>query len=475
MGTETGESVSEEAGPGDRYLGATTSACPVCRRPVPARVHIAGGRVRLRKLCPDHGPEDVAIWSDPASWLDLARFSRPGSVPLRFETAYDGCPGSCGLCPEHEQHVCMPILEVTDHCDLDCPACLVRNRSSFHLTRAEAARILDGLIASEGQVDVLTLSGGEPTLSPEFPAILEECSRRKEILRTSVSTNGRRLTRDRDLLRRIADLDAVVSLQIDGLEDGAHLRLRGRRLLAEKLRLLDLLGQHGVATSLTVTVAAGVNLDAFPAVLDLLFERDHVLSVMVQPLAHAGRAAAIERTEDAVTIPDVLHALDGAAGGLVAASDFSPLPCSHPACFSLSYYLRVEDGFVPVKSVFPADRYLGAIENRALIGTDAGSFEAVRAAVYDLWSGPAALAPDSAKALRAVRGIIDGICGGPCACGYLPRKAMAVAERSIKSVFIHAFMDPHTFDLSRARKCCNVYPQPDGRLVPACVYNCLLR
>ena len=59
--------------------------------------------------------------------------------------------------------------------------------------------------------------------------------------------------------------------------------------------------------------------------------------------------------------------------------------------------------------------------------------------------------------------------------GYSPRKAMETGERAVKSIFIHQFMDPDTFDLARVRKCCQVYPQPDGRLMPACVYNNLHR
>jgi uncharacterized radical SAM superfamily Fe-S cluster-containing enzyme len=96
----------------------------------------------------------------------------------------------------------------------------------------------------------------------------------------------------------------------------------------------------------------------------------------------------------------------------------------------------------------------------------------VRAAVYDLWSSPAALAPDSQQALSAVRRLLRSIAASPDA---QPGRALAVAERSIKSIFIHHFMDRDSFDLSRARKCCNVYPQPDGRMMPVCVYNCLRR
>ena len=51
----------------------------------------------------------------------------------------------------------------------------------------------------------------------------------------------------------------------------------------------------------------------------------------------------------------------------------------------------------------------------------------------------------------------------------------ALAERSVKVIFIHAFMDAETFDLVRAAKCCTHYPQPDGLMIPACVHNVLRR
>ena len=57
------------------------------------------------------------------------------------------------------------------------------------------------------------------------------------------------------------------------------------------------------------------------------------------------------------------------------------------------------------------------------------------------------------------------------------KRVLYVASRDgkLRAVTPYQFMDRHTFDLSRARKCCQVYPQPDGRLVPACVHNCLRR
>jgi len=453
------------------YLTTTRSTCKTCRRLVFAQVFVEADGVWLHKICPEHGAQKARIHTDAKAYAGLGRFHRRASVPLAFATASRGCPDSCGLCPDHEQHVCLPIIEITDHCNLECPICLVANPGTYHRTRAEVTRMLDGLIRSEGQIDVLNLSGGEPTLNPHFRDIVEECASRKEILRVSVSTNGRVLAREPDLLRFLAKHRVIVSLQFDGLSDDVYRTLRGRPLLEEKQRLIEQCAALDTPMSLTATIAAGVNTTQPAEIADLLFAHDHILSVMFQPAAYAGHAAALGRPANAVTTPDVIVALQGGGHGTVGLDDFSPLPCSHPACFALAFYLKVEDGrYLPIKQIVHAERYLDLIQNRALFGTDAESFERITDAVYGLWSGPAALSPDSQKALSAIRRLLADATSGD---GYSPTKAISVAERSVKSIFIHQFMDPETFDLSRARKCCQVYPQPDGRLIPVCVRNCV--
>ncbi len=455
------------------YLTSTQSVCRECRKPISAHLFKEDAGIWLQKCCPEHGTQIARVYGDARAYSELGYFHRKGSIPLGFATTAKGCPDSCGLCPEHEQHVCLPILEITDHCNWECPICLVKNPGTYHRTREEVARILDGLIESEGQIDVLNLSGGEPTLNPSFRQIIDECVSRKEILRVSVSTNGSILVRDRDLLSFLGARRVIVSLQFDGARDDIYQALRGRPVLQEKLRLIELCHGSDVSMSLTATLANGVNDSAIREIADLLFDHEHILSAMFQPTAYAGTATRLGRPERAVTIPDVISALEGAGHNTVRAADFSPLPCSHPACFSLAFYLRIEDNrYTPIKQMVKAERYMDLIQNRAIFGTDSDSFELITDAVYDLWSGPAALSPDSEKALQAVRRLLASTTADG---GYSPRRALNVAERSVKSIFIHQFMDPDTFDLSRARKCCQVYPQLDGKMIPVCVRNCLMR
>ena len=453
------------------YLTTTRSTCAECGRLLPARVSLESDGVWFHKECPEHGPQEARVAGDARGYLKLGRYFRRAVQPLRFTTPSQGCPESCGLCPEHEQHVCMPILEITDHCDLRCPICLVRNRGTFHRTPAEVGAMLDTLIAAEGQIDVLNLSGGEPTLNPHFRAIIETCLARPEILRVSVSTNGLALSRDPELLEFLAARQVIISLQYDGSGEAIATALRGRCLQTDKQRLIELCRRLDTSMSLTATVVAGVNEAAVAEVVSLLFQTPHIVSVMLQPAAYTGQASKQPRPAHAVTLSDVLARLEGVGDGRVSARDFSPLPCGHPACFSLAFYLRVEgERFLPIKRLLDPLKYLDLIQNRGLFGTDADGFNRVKDAIYDIWSSPSGFTRESQEAMGAVKRLIAAAAGDR---GFEPAQALRAAERDIKSIFIHQFMDRHTFDLSRARKCCQVYPQPDGRLLPVCIRNCL--
>jgi uncharacterized radical SAM superfamily Fe-S cluster-containing enzyme len=167
-----------------------------------------------------------------------------------------------------------------------------------------------------------------------------------------------------------------------------------------------------------------------------------------------------------------VRALDEAGHPAVRAEDFVSVPCSHPLCMSLAFYVAPQGGRpVAVNRLVGAEQMLDAMRNRVLFGLDAADQERVRQCCYDLWSGPAASTPDSEGAMQAIRGIIREV----SQTSFDARKAFSAAQRRIKSIFIHAFQDAETFDLARVRRCCNAYPLADGRLVPACVHNVMGR
>jgi uncharacterized radical SAM superfamily Fe-S cluster-containing enzyme len=243
------------------------------------------------KECPEHGRQTARIYGDAQSYLKLGHFHRKASVPLAFATKALGCPDSCGICPA-ARAACLSA-DSRDHrpLQLGLPHLPGHQSRPSPLDPRGSRPVLDGLIQSEGQIDVLNLSGGEPTMNPYFREIVEECLSRKEILRVSVSTNGSVLVRNRELLEFLAERRVIVSLQFDGMSDDIYWALRGRPLIEEKRRLIDLCGELDAPMSLTATVVSGVNDSRLTEIAGLLFQYDHILSVMFQPAAYAGSAA----------------------------------------------------------------------------------------------------------------------------------------------------------------------------------------
>lgn len=459
------------------FLGMTTSVCPSCAALVPAKIVAENDAVYFIKFCREHSESRAFIRAGVDDYLRTLRYVKPAWQPDAFSgDANAPCPEGCGLCGRHEQHLCMPIVEITTRCDLACPICINSSgASAWDMSLDEFRLILDKILVAEHQIDVLNLSGGEPLLHPQILDIIDEAVSRKEIVRVSISTNGFALLRSPRIIDELARRRVVVSLQFDGEDDRVYQVLRGRPLCAEKSEILKDLGEAGITTTLTMTLAGGVNDTQIPAMLDRLFSTDHVVSLMIQPLAFAGRGANMTESIRRLSIPDVVDLLDRAGHPGVKCADFVPLPCSHPLCFSLAFYLMTDAGrAVSVNQLTDASTLMDSLSNRMFFGLAEGEQQRLREMIYELWSGPVGAVPDSQPVLATLRRLLRDMSVGSCGC-FNPRAAFTTMERSVKSIFIHAFQDADTFDLARARRCCQSYPQPDGTLIPACVNNVLRR
>jgi uncharacterized radical SAM superfamily Fe-S cluster-containing enzyme len=142
------EAATKRASHDSVLLELTRSICPVCRQLLEAEVLARGGKVYLRKRCPQHGEFEALVYGDGERYIKVQRYNKPGERPLRLQTeAAEGCPRDCGICPEHRQHTCLGIIEVNTGCNLDCPDLLRRVRH-----RPSAGRLLAH--AGAGRADV---------------------------------------------------------------------------------------------------------------------------------------------------------------------------------------------------------------------------------------------------------------------------------------------------------------------------------
>ena len=441
----------------------TQALCPECRAKVQARVVEIDDKVYLEKFCPSHGESRALISSDVAWYRSSLSYVKPRQRPLDIaEETFHGCPDSCGSCPEHQQHTCLPVIEITSHCDLSCPVCLKNLDQTEWMSRQDFEAILDNLIHCEGRIDVLNLSGGEPTLHPELIDFLH-LARDKGVVQSTVSTHGLQFLKKPDFRRAFKETGAIAALQFDGLRAATYERLRGSDLSAEKLEIISLLEAEEIPYSLVATIARGVNEDEVTTIVDHFFASKAV-SLMLQPISLTGEARQFGE-DHKLTIPDLVHAIE--RSGFVTPGDFNPLPCSHFSCFALAYYFVLGDGrFLSMKEFLGADEYLDVIANKTLPGLDSAGFESIRNRLYDVWSLCDA---DSLgeQALKRIQQVLREVSSEK----LTPQLAFAIGARSMKAIFIHDFMDVTNLDFARLIKCCNPYPQSDGRLVPMCAQN----
>src|SRR5947207_10638779 len=81
------------------FYELTRSICPECRRVIDAQILLRDDKVYMRKRCPEHGRFEALVYGDAQAYSQLAKFNKPGTIPLAFTTEVrEGCPHDCGLC-----------------------------------------------------------------------------------------------------------------------------------------------------------------------------------------------------------------------------------------------------------------------------------------------------------------------------------------------------------------------------------------
>jgi uncharacterized radical SAM superfamily Fe-S cluster-containing enzyme len=457
------------------FYGATRALCGACLRVVDAKELIEDGRVYLWKRCPEHGVERVLLADDAAYWRSAREtyLKAPEQVE-RYDTPFEhGCPYDCGICPDHEQHGCVSILEVTDHCNLRCPTCYASSgpERTTHRSLEVLERMLDRIVSNEGEPDVLQVSGGEPTTHPDFFAILDAC-RRRPVRHLMVNTNGLRIAREDGFAERLATYlpRFEVYLQLDSLREEPLRALRGADLRGVHERALEKLDALNLSTTLVVTVKRGVNDDELGELLRHAMSHRAVRGVTFQPVQDAGRNEAFDLAdhggERRLTLTEVRRRILEQCD-VLRPEDVIPVPC-HPDCLAMAYALKgtgdAEGTVVPLTRFVDPKLLLEGTRNTITVEDDpalrsAFARELVR--TFSTGHGP----EGAADSLR------DLLC-------CLPR-VEALPSLTYDHVFrvvIMQFLDRHSMDLRSVRKSCVHIAHPDGkRVMPFDTYNVLYR
>ena len=444
------------------FYDVAVSICSTCYRKVEGKIVFQDGSVYLLKRCPVHGDERI-LMADDVDYYRRCRevFIKPPDMPRTFNTpVHWGCPYDCGLCADHQQHSCLSVIEITDHCNLRCPICYAESGPSRQQYRSleHVQRLIDAVVRNEGAPDVVQISGGEPTLHPDFFAILDR-AKAAPIRHLMVNTNGIRIAEDEAFAARLAGYmpDFEVYLQFDSFERQPLMALRGADLRDIHTRAIERLNTLGVSTTLVVTLKKGVNDHEIGRIIDYALEQPCVRGVTFQPIQAAGRLEQFNPATDRLTLTEVRRRILEQTS-VFRPEDVLPVPC-HPDSLAMAYALKIDGKVQPLTGLIDPNVLIEGGRNTILYEQD----EAVRAGVFKAFATNHS-PQSSAASLRELLCCLPRL-DAPANLGY----------QNIFRVVIMQFIDAYSFDVRSVKKTCVHIVHPDGRLIPFDTYNLFYR
>ncbi|HEV2328536.1 MAG TPA: radical SAM protein [Verrucomicrobiae bacterium] len=301
---------------------------------------------------------------------------------------------------------------------------------------AQLQERIQGVIDRKGKIEILQLSGGEPTLHPEFFELLRWLHANPGIDYVLLNTNGVRIANDDNFSGELAKTFRYgkfqLYLQFDGPQAAGQTFLRGADLRATRERCLDRCREMKLPVTLAMTVTPE-NLPFLWQAVDFGLRWPNVRGIAFQPMFSSGRIP--QSNTNRLNTADVILAAVSQSDGKLRFDDFTPLPCGDPNCATIGYLLKVGgeirsiSDFVDFKNV------------QGFLGTK------IRYKLEDLMK---------------------------CGCESEPLgellRQFELDESHTFRLFIKPFMDAATWDEDRIDRCCTHVIRSDGKLDSFCRY-----
>ena len=450
------------------YFKTVRGMCRTCRRIVPARVYFQNGQVWQQSICPSCRNSPALIAGDAEWYLDAVSRTMPDRAPLKESHApVRGCPHDCGPCAWHASPCQLPVVSVTNACNLNCPVCFTYNRPDkpYHMPVDEMQRTVDWVVKSSERLDLINVTGGEPTLHPEIIRILA-CCQRPEIGRITMNSNGIRLSEDMELCRQLGSLGVHVILSFNTFDPQVSKKIHGHDLVEAKRKAIDNLTQANVKMTLLNVMIRNTNEEATAGILDLMKQNDNILSLTVQTMTYTGQGGGKIPDRMHIPVDEAARAICRNSSGMLEFADFISRPSAHPLCYLTCYMLKAGNSFLPFARFAPEAKMRSWMRDSYLIRLE-GEEDFFKEAIDTIY------AEGRTEPLKMFREMIRTL--------YPPGKTMSVFERqklaedSVRTIYVHTHMDENNFDCSRAMMCPDLVPARPGRLIPACTYNLFYR
>jgi uncharacterized radical SAM superfamily Fe-S cluster-containing enzyme len=350
-------------------------------------------------------------------------------------------------------------VEVTDRCNLTCPTCYAGSSPTYgrHRTLEEVKKMLDAVVNNEREPDVVQISGGEPTLHPQFFEILDY-AKSLPIKHLMVNTNGISIAKDFAFTQRLADYapDFEVYLQFDSFQPDVLQSMRGANLTSIREEALAHLNELNLSTTLVATIQKNLNDDEIGSIIDFALKQPCVRGVTLQPTQIAGRLTNFDAQTDRITLTEVRRKILQQTS-VFNDDDLIPVPCN-PDALVMGYALKLGG------EVFPLTRYVNPADlldngrNTIVYEQD----EQLHARMVNLFStgNSVELATEKLHSLLCC----------------LPRiQAPSLTYNNLFRVIIMQFIDAYNFDVRSVKKSCVHIVNKDYKIIPFETMNLFYR
>ncbi len=349
------------------FHGMTISICPECMASIPGKIIIKNNSIYLIKQCNLHGEFECLLEENAEWYLKRKEYNKPGTESKIQTSINKGCPLDCGLCPDHDQHTCIGLLEITKNCDLNCPICYAGSKNDVSFMKMEQIKKMMDFFqdAEAGNAEIIQISGGEPSTHPDIIEIIET-ARNKGFKYVMLNTNGLRIASDRAFVKELSRFETgfEVYLQFDGFEKETYLHFRNQDLTSIKQKAVENLVKHGVPVTLVSTIEKGINEHEIGSIIDFGLKTPCIRGINFQPVAYFGRRDKNTKLppSNRITITGILQKIEDQSDGIIKFNDFVPLPCNVDS-IAVAYMFKENGVFVPISRNIKLSSYLPVIDN----------------------------------------------------------------------------------------------------------------
>lgn len=331
----------------DLFLSSTQSFCHLCNNInhlIDTHVVTKDNEVYLRKFCPKCGESMVKISTDFNYYKTCESYLKAPDLPEKPLTkVLRGCPFDCGVCPQHQNHPCLALFNITDECNMKCNICYYASEPGLgnHRSMDTIKKMMQTLLSTESEPDLIQVTGGEPTTHPQIVEILQYL-KASPVRHLMLNTNGIKIAEDKNFVKVLKALGGgfEVYLQFDSMTPSVLKDIRAQDMSKVRLKALAMLEKYNISTTLVMVVKKGLNEQEIPEVIRFSRTYKCIRGVVFQPVEEAGRVNA--HGDFRITLSEIRKIIIEDENNPFTSEDMIPLPCD-PHKIGVGYAAKTMD------------------------------------------------------------------------------------------------------------------------------------